>query len=150
MKLPFPDQKRQIFFTRMSMRWGDMDAYGHANNAIYLRYFEEARILWITSPDRPHMAADGTGPVVANIFCNFYRPLEYPAEMLIKLYVTEPGRSSCEVWMTIERTDQPGVIHADGGATMVWIDFAQQKAVPLPDWLREMLTASEAPVPSST
>ena len=126
------------------MRWGDMDAYGHANNAVYLRYFEEARILWMTAQGTRGLVADGTGPVVANIFCNYYRPLEYPAEMLIQLYVTEPGRTSCDVWMAIERTDQPGVVCADGGATLVWVDFAQQKPVALPQWIRDMLAGHGA------
>ena len=26
------------------VRWGDMDAFGHVNNTVYFRYFEQARI----------------------------------------------------------------------------------------------------------
>ncbi|MDX1819094.1 MAG: acyl-CoA thioesterase, partial [Marinobacter sp.] len=33
----------------MPLRWGDMDAYGHANNTVYFRFFEEARINWLAS-----------------------------------------------------------------------------------------------------
>jgi acyl-CoA thioester hydrolase len=29
----------------------------------------------------------------------------------------------------------PGVIHAAGGATTVWVNFPAQKSSPLPDWL---------------
>jgi acyl-CoA thioester hydrolase len=39
----------------------------------------------------------------------------------------------------MERTDQPGVISAAGGATMVWVDFPKQKSAPLPDWLRALV-----------
>ena len=144
MKLLLPDQKRRVFSTRMPMRWGDMDAYGHANNAAYLRYFEEARILWITSHGQRPMVADGTGPVIANAFCNFYRQLQYPADMIVTLYASEPGRTSCDIWMTIERADQPGVVCADGGTTMVWVDFAQQKPVVLPPWVRAALAGDGA------
>ena len=40
----------------------------------------------------------------------------------------------------MERTDQPGAIHASGGATMVWVDFPKQKSAPLPDWLRAVVS----------
>ena len=56
--------------------------------------------------------------------------------MLAKHYVANPGRTSFDTFITLERTDEPGVLYATGGATTVWIDFPQQKPVALPDWLR--------------
>ena len=55
------------------------------------------------------------------------------------MYVSDPGRSSFESWATMERTDQPGVIYASGGATTVWVDLPAQKSMPMPDWLRKLL-----------
>ena len=81
----------------------------------------------------------GQGPVIVNAFCNFYKQLEYPGDMLARHYVSNPGRSSFETWITLERVDQPGVIYAAGGATTVWTDFPTQKSTPLPDWLRLLL-----------
>ena len=40
----------------------------------------------------------------------------------------------------MERTDQPGVVCAEGGATTIWVDFPQQKAETLPDWMRALVT----------
>ena len=31
------------------IRWRDMDAYGHVNNAVYLTYLEECRDRWVRS-----------------------------------------------------------------------------------------------------
>jgi acyl-CoA thioester hydrolase len=39
----------------------------------------------------------------------------------------------------MERADQPGVIRAAGGATVVWVDFPSQKAVELPQWMRDVV-----------
>ena len=39
-----------------------------------------------------------------------------------------------------DRTDDPGVVYASGGATTVWVDFPAQKSVPLPDWFRKIIT----------
>jgi acyl-CoA thioester hydrolase len=56
------------------------------------------------------------------------------------MYVSDPGRTTFESWCTMERTDQPGVIDAAGGATMIWVDFPKQKAIQLPDWLRQLVS----------
>jgi acyl-CoA thioester hydrolase len=58
---------------------------------------------------------------------------------LAKHYVCNPGRSSFDTYLTLERTDEPGVVYAEGGATTVWSDYAAKKSAPLPDWLRELV-----------
>jgi acyl-CoA thioester hydrolase len=56
------------------------------------------------------------------------------------MYVSDPGRTTFESWCTLERTDQPGVVFAAGGSTTIWVDFPQQKAVTLPDWVKDLVT----------
>ena len=58
-----------------------------------------------------------------------------PADVLLKFYVSDPGRTTFETWGTMERVDRPGVICAAGGATTIWVDFPQKKAVALPEWM---------------
>jgi acyl-CoA thioester hydrolase len=53
--------------------------------------------------------------------------------------VANPGRTSFDTFVTLERTDQPGVVYANGGATTVWVDFKKQQSMPMPDWLRALL-----------
>ena len=138
MKLLLPEKKKLVFEMTVPIRWGDMDAMGHVNNTAYFLYLETIRIEWMRSigcqPD-----PKGEGPVIVNAFCNFYRQLEYPGAVLLKMYASDPGRSTFETWGTMERTDNPGVIHAAGGATTVWVDFPAQKSKPLPDWLRKIV-----------
>ena len=84
------------------------------------------------------MDASGIGPVIINAFCNFIRQLEYPGDVLAKHYTGAMGRSTLDTYATLERVDQPGVIHATGGATVVWTDAKAQKSVPLPDRWRAL------------
>ena len=139
MKIDIPDQKKLVFETHIAVRWGDRDAMGHVNNATYFRYMETARIDWFRSigcvPD-----AQGEGPVIVNAFCNFYRQFEYPDEVLLKMYVSDPGRTTFESWATMEKVAEPGVVCAAGGATTIWVNFPQQKAVGLPDWIRAIVS----------
>ena len=73
-------------------------------------------------------------------FCNFYRQIKYPGDVLVRTYVSDPTRTAFETWATMERTDKPGVIHAAGGATMVWVNFANQKSQTMPDRLRAIVS----------
>ena len=139
MRIELPAKKKKMFETVMPIRWGDMDAMGHVNNTVYFRYLETARIDWFTSmgvdPD-----PSGQGPVIVNAFCNFHRQLEYPGDIRVTVYASDPARTTFETWATIERLDQPGEVFASGGATTIWVDFPQQKAVNLPEWLKELVT----------
>ncbi|WP_119354103.1 acyl-CoA thioesterase [Azohydromonas sediminis] len=138
MRFELPEHKKLTHQTVIPIRWGDMDAMGHVNNTVYFRYMEIVRIEWLHAlggaPD-----PQGTGPVIVNAFCNFHKQLEYPGDVLAKHYVAQPGRSSFETYITLERTDEPGVIYASGGAKTVWVDFPAGKSVPLPDWLRAVI-----------
>ena len=139
MKIEIPERKKLVHTMTMPIRWGDMDAMGHVNNTLYFRYLETVRIEWMRGigcqPD-----PKGQGPVIVNAFCNFYKQLEYPGDVLVKMYVSDPGRTTFESWGTMELADQPGVIYAAGGATTIWVDFPTQKAVTLPDWMREIVS----------
>mgnify|MGYP001294707926 FL=1 len=138
MKLELPKNKKKVFTMTIPIRWGDMDAMGHLNNTLYFRYMEIIRIEWFRSIGCM-VDASGQGPVIVNAFCNFYRQFEYPGDVLATMFVSDPGRSTFESWCTMERADQPGVIHAAGGATTIWVDFPKQKSVALPDWGRKLV-----------
>jgi acyl-CoA thioester hydrolase len=138
MRFEIPDDKKLVHETTFPIRWGDMDAMQHVNNATYFRYLEIARIEWLHSVGgAPN--PNGEGPVIVNAFCNFIKQLEFPGNVLAKHYVATPGRTSFDTFITLERTDMPGIVHAAGGATTVWVDFRRQKSVPLPDWMRALV-----------
>ena len=138
MKLEIPETKRLVYEMVIPIRWGDMDAMNHLNNAMYFRYLEIVRIEWMRSigcmPD-----SAGEGPVIVNAFCNFYKQLQFPGDVLVKMYVSDPGRTTFETWGTMEMTDAPGVVCAAGGATTIWVDFPAQKSRTLPEWLRKLV-----------
>ena len=93
MKFEIPEAKKLVYEMVVPIRWGDMDAMNHLNNAMYFRYLETVRIEWMNSigcaPD-----SAGEGPVIVNAFCNFYKQLQYPGDVLIKMYVSDPGRTT--------------------------------------------------------
>jgi acyl-CoA thioester hydrolase len=136
MRFDIPVNKKLVFEMRMPIRWGDMDAMGHVNNTSYFRYMETIRIDWMHSigcvPD-----PQGEGPVIVNAFCNFYKQLEYPGEVIARMYTSDPARTTFETWCELGRVDDPNTLYAAGGATTIWVNFPAGKSAPLPGWLRE-------------
>ena len=135
-------QKKLVHTMRMPIRWGDMDAMGHVNNTVYFRYLESARIQWFTDIGcEPDPAGDG--PVIINARCTFIKQLKYPGDIEVSTFVGGPGRSSFEADHEIRRVDQPGGLSAEGGAKVVWVNFPQEKSMPLPDHIRALLADPE-------
>ena len=138
MRFEIPEEKKLVHELVIPIRWGDMDAMGHVNNTVYFRYFEIVRLDWLFRV-RPADEPQDCGPVIVNAYCSFLRQLEYPGAIVARQYTARAGRSSFETYVTLERTDAPGVRCAEGGAKAVWRDHRAQSSVPLPAWLRALV-----------
>lgn len=142
MKIEIPADKKFMYECRIPIRWGDMDAVGHVNNTNYIRYLEIARTEWMMQAreDSGQDYPANTGPVIVNVFCNFYLPMKFPGQVIAKLYVSNPTRATVDTWVTMELEGREGTIYAAGGATVIWIDTEREKAVSLPTWIRELVS----------
>ena len=126
-----------LFRIPIALRWSDLDALNHVNNARYLTFLEQARIEWFDTVDEPWMT-DEIGPVVATATLNFKRPIEYPASIAVELFTERLGNTSVTIGHRILAVD--GTLHADGHVVAVWIARSSGRPVPLPAAVR---TASE-------
>ena len=140
MRIEIPERKVLVYEMGGPIRWGDMDAMGHVNNTSYFRYMETIRIDWMRSIEALPQPK-GHGPVIVNAFCNFHRSFTYPGTVRLRMYASDPGRSSFETWTELELDGEPGVLYATGGATTVWTDSPAQKSAPLPDEMRQRVSA---------
>ena len=102
----------------MALRWGDMDAYGHANNTVYFRFF-------------------ATGPVIIKTSATFLKELTHPANVVVETYADKAGNTSLDTYHLLKDKDT-GDIYAEGYAKIVWTDRATRKSTPLPDTLRAL------------
>ena len=130
--------KKLVLTTKIPVRWSDMDAFGHVNNATYLIYFEQARASWWK---KLGLKFDGTGegPVVVSAQCDFMKPIVFPADLLIHIYVGSPGRSSYTIFYEITVEGDSEIIYAKGSTVIVWINYKKNKSLSLPDFMRDVL-----------
>lgn len=118
------------------LRWGDQDALGHANNTVYFRFFEEARITWLNA-ENLRTTPDGTGPIIIKTSATFLKELNHPCTVTVKTYAGKAGNTSLETWHEI-LDSETGAKYAEGYAKIVWFDHETRKSTPLPDRLRAL------------
>jgi len=91
-KSPSVDDLLQNFpvIVEFPVAWGEMDALGHVNNTVYFRYFESARVAYLTKINFIDPAANsGIGSILASTQCDFRKALAYPDTVAIGARVTE-------------------------------------------------------------
>jgi len=132
MRITIPEERKLVHEMIMPIRWGDMDAYGHVNNTVYFRYMEQARVEWITSMGYD-VAPGRESMLMMNGFCNFYKQLSYPGELILKTSIGVIGRTSMDVYTSMALAATPDEEVAIGGATMVWVDLTTNKSAPWPE-----------------
>lgn len=125
--------QRGPFRMSIALRWSDLDAFNHVNNARYLTFLEQARIEWFESIGEPWVT-DESAPVVASAMLNFKRPIEYPAEVVVELFTERLGNSSVTIGHRIVGSDD--MLHCDGQVVAVWVDRRTGKPTPLPAGVR--------------
>ncbi|HRA56997.1 MAG TPA: thioesterase family protein [Thermomonas sp.] len=121
------------FRTPIHLRWSDLDAFNHINNARYLTFLEQARIEWFATIGEDWVT-DTAAPVVASATLNFKRPIEYPADVHVELFTERLGNSSVVIGHRIVAAD--GTLHCDGHVVAVWVERRSGKPTPLPPAVR--------------
>lgn len=124
-----------LFRMPLQLRWSDLDAFNHVNNARYLTFLEEARIRWFDSIGEAWVT-DEFAPVVVSTLLNYRQPIPYPADVVVELYVDKVGTSSVTIGHGIA-SDDGATLYNDGNVVAVWIDRSTGRPRPLPDSIRK-------------
>jgi acyl-CoA thioester hydrolase len=124
--------------------WGEMDAYGHVNNAVYLRWFETARIEYFRRAQvEERMKTEHIGPILARATVDYRRPVVFPDTVRVEARVPKLGTTSFT--MTYRLTSQAqGAVAAEGDSVVVMVDYRSGAKVPLDDLLRQRIADIEA------
>ena len=119
--------------------WGDMDALGHVNNAVYFRYFETARIRFFAELGLGSVGqSNGVGPILHSASCRFRIPLTHPDTVTVGAQIGEVGDDRF-VMRYRAVSHQHGAVAADGESLIVTFDYATGSKARVPDDLRARL-----------
>lgn len=124
--------------------WGDMDSFGHVNNVVYFRYFENARVEYFHQIGWwDYLKETGIGPIVGSTQARFRRPVQYPDTLRAGAKVMSFGTDRFTIrHVLVSRTT--GELVTEGDAVVVCIDYRANAKVPVPEELKRRIEELEA------
>lgn len=121
------------------VRWGDMDARGHVNNTLYLRYFESSRIALFRDLklyEEPTQIK--VGPILSFQSCHYKAPLTYPDTIYVGAKIEEIEGSKIIIKHSIVSKKLKSTV-AEGEAHLIWYDYDNQIRSNISEDLRQKL-----------
>ncbi|MDN5821641.1 MAG: acyl-CoA thioesterase [Brachybacterium sp.] len=141
------------------VRWTDLDAYGHVNNAAVVRLLEEARIAAFWQPPADQLALGARQPpaalpvsgagaalstVIASQRIEYVRPLGHRRDgVVVRLWLSRIGGASLSVdYLVLTRDDPEGAApYARARTVVVLVDAGTGAPVRLEQETRTTLEA---------
>jgi len=121
------------FVHQETVRFRDVDAMGHVNNAVFLTYIEEARIAYLL-----RFGAEVTQMILARAEIDFRAPLRDGDELEIGVRPAGVGTKSFELEYEVRSSD---AVAAEAKTVIVSFDYEAGRSVEVPEAWREALAA---------
>ena len=140
MKLDYPF--RHILY--MPVRFSDLDAMGHVNNARYLTFYEEGRSAWFR--DCAGMAPDSTAypVIVARAEVDFLLPISQGQHIYVGNRCSHLGGKSMTVKGMIALDAAMTQIASRYTCTLVYYDYEKGVSIPIPQAFKDRVVAYES------
>ncbi|MDB5014417.1 MAG: thioesterase [Daejeonella sp.] len=130
------------FKTSIPIRFADMDMFGHANNAVYLTYFEIARTAYWK--EVINWDWDEIGIIIANAEVSYLQPIKLNDEIRAYVKTSYIGKSSFTLNYALVRvTSGEEELCTSGKTTCVTFDYKSNKPAPIPEESREKMEMFE-------
>jgi len=125
-------------FIPLSLRWNDVDKYGHVNNAVHFQLFDTAVNNWLM---KNKLFQNETGPIclVVRQACDFFREIQMNAEVTIGIGIKQIGTSSIVYAPALFANDETSAA-AQGEYIHVAIDPITRRPYPIDDAAKAVLT----------
>lgn len=129
------------FVHPVELRFSDLDAMGHVNNAVYLTYLESARIAWWA-----HVTGSGDPAelrmILARAEIDYRSPARFDDRPVVGVRCASLGRSSFVLDFRVEDA-RGGRLLAEAKKVLVYYDYATRRPAPLPAALRSGILAQD-------
>jgi len=115
------------FTHSIKTRWRDLDAFRHVNNATFLTYIEDARILFFK---RWGINLKEKSLIVASVKIDYINQLRHPSDIIVAQKVSRLGNKSFDIQSAIYQKSNSMLI-CQSIITSVCYDFIKNKTVKL-------------------
>ena len=126
------------FSVPLEVRFRDIDAMGHVNNAVMFTYFEEGRKHFFFQHLQTRTAI-GFNFILARIGCDYLKPVTLTDRPLLQMWIDDIGTKSFTIAYRLVDRDDAAIVYAEGESVQVCYDYAQKRSIPVPDDLKSVL-----------
>ncbi len=137
------------FATDLRVRFSETDAQGVVHNAVYLVWFEIARIAYLArfrDGYRGLREEDGVDATTVESHVRYLAPAAFDDEVRVHARVSDVRGARFRFDYVIERTSEPTGVLADGWTTHACVDSRTLRPTRMPTWLAEAIREAEAGV----
>jgi acyl-CoA thioester hydrolase len=128
----------KIFSINIEVRFSDLDALGHVNNAVFFTYFEEARTKFSQEFFQVSDPSDFKF-IMAHARCDYLKPLMFADKITLQMWVKHIGTKSFIFEYRLVRGTDPSVVYAAGESVQVCYDYNKNQSIFLSDQIKEKL-----------
>ncbi len=134
------------FWTDLSVRFSETDAQGIANNAVYLNWYEVARVAYLGrfAGGYRGMIESGVEATTVETHVRYRLPCRFDDRLRIHTRVREVRGARFEFEYVLERTSEPRGVVADGWTSHACVDAGSLRPIRMPSWLADAIRAVEA------
>ena len=129
----------KLFSTNIDVRFSDIDALGHVNNAVFFTYFEEGRKHFSKKVFSVSDISDFKF-IMAHIRCDFLRPIRFNDHVILQMWVKDIGTKSFSFEYRIVDFSDETRVFAAGESTQVCYDYDKNRSIEVSVKMRERLT----------
>ena len=113
--------------TKIQIRFSDLDAFGHVNNAVFASYFEMARVNYFDDVLGKRINWKKNGMILAKNILEYHLPVFLKDNIFCHTSVTRLGNKSIEIQNALIRDNN--VLVATGIGTLVCFDYEENKTI---------------------
>lgn len=132
------------YFHALELRWNDLDAYRHVNNARFYAFYDTAIMQYLTVAGRFDLLDGPVVPFTVENLCRFHKSFQFPAVIECGLRTARLGTSSVRYELGLFARGDPEVT-ATGYFIDVFVERDSEKPCPIPARIRTHLAKILAP-----
>ena len=124
--------------TTLQVRFRDIDAFRHVNNAVFFSYVELARIRYLLDVLEPEEPFDRMPVILARVELDYRSPIQFGEEVVVETRVERIGHSSFAMAHRMTAGTEARLV-GDVQTVLVTYDYAAARPMPIPgDWRRRI------------
>jgi acyl-CoA thioester hydrolase len=120
--------------SQVNIRFSDVDAFGHVNNAVYLTYFEEARVAFFDEIVDYGYDWSKQGVILARFEIDYLQPVHFKEEVFIRTACARIGNKSFDLTYEMYKIkEHKEITLCTACSVMVMFDYEKKVSIEVPE-----------------